>query len=318
MTRWNFYKRNTVYMCRTGSTEQNKVDEEDKAMKRVKRVRWLFAGLTLAVVLLLGAACDTEATASPANTGGMGTLGNLTSAELAAFAGSIAPALGQLSGNQQAGIWVTGLGKVTLDPDLALLSLGVEVRADTVEAARAEAAAAMTGIIEALRAKGVADKDIQTRFFNISPEYTYQEIYEDGRRYNKQVLTGYRVSNTVTAKIRDLNIVGATIDEVVLAGGDATRINSIHFTVEDTSAALVQARESAVLDALAKADQFATLTGVTRGNLLFITESGGSMPVVQDFARMEAAAFADSAATPISAGELELQVSVQVVFAIGS
>ena len=290
-------------------------------MKRVRRVKWLFAGLTLAVVLLLGAACDTEATASPqlgANTGGIGTLGNLSSAELAAFAGSIAPALGQLSGNQQAGIWVTGLGKVTLDPDLALLSLGVEVRADTVEAARAEAAAAMTGIIEALRDQGIADKDIQTRFFNISPEHTYQEIYEDGRRYNKQVLTGYRVSNTVTAKIRDLDIVGATIDEVVLAGGDATRINSIRFTVEDTSAAQVQARESAVLDALAKADQFATLTGVTRGNLLFITESGGSMPVVQDFARMEAAAFADSAATPISDGELELQVSVQVVFAIGS
>ncbi len=287
----------------------------------MKRAKWLLVSLTLAVAVMLGVACSSEATGSPqvgANTSGIGTLGNLTSAELAAFAGSIAPALGQISGNQQAGIWVTGLGKVTLDPDLALLSLGVEVRADTVEAARAEAAAAMTGMIEALKARGSADKDIQTRFFNISPEYTYQEIYEDGRRYNKQVLTGYRVSNTVTAKIRDLDIVGATIDEVVQAGGDATRIQSIRFTVEDSSAANTQARESAVLDALAKADQFATLTGVARGNLLFITEIGSSMPSVRTIDGMEAAALADSFTTPISAGELELQVSVQAVFAIGS
>ena len=176
----------------------------------------------------------------------------------------------------------------------------------------------MTGIIEALRARGIADEDIQTRFFNISPEYTYQEILEDGRRYSKQVLTGYRVSNGVTAKIRDLDILGATIDEVVQAGSDTTRVNSIRFTVEDTAADQIQAREGAVLDALAKANQFATLTGVTRGNLLFITESGSRMPVVNDFARIESAAFADSAVTHITAGELELQVSVQVVLAIGS
>ena len=131
-------------------------------------------------------------------------------------------------------------------------------------------------------------------------------------------MTGYRVTNTGSAKVRDMDILGETIDEVVLAGGDATRINSIRFTVEDPSAAQVQARESAVMDALAKADQFATLTGVTRGSLLFITESGGGVPVVLDFARMEAAAFADSIATPISVGELEVQVSVQMVFAIGS
>lgn len=290
----------------------------------MKRITGLLMGLVLAAAMLLGAACDTGTEATPqvgANTGGtgsLGTLGNFNSAELAAFASSIAPALGQVGGSQQAGIWVAGLGKVTLVPDMALLSLGVEVRADTVEAARAEAAAAMTAIIEAIKARGIADRDIQTRYFNISPEYTYQEVYEDGRRYNKQVLTGYRVSNTVTAKIRDLDIVGATIDDVVGAGSDATRINSIQFTVEDSSAAQVQARESAVLDALAKADQFATLTGVTRGNLMFITESGSSVPQARSFDGMESAAFADSAVTPVSAGELELQVSVQAVFAIDS
>ena len=290
----------------------------------MKRAKLLLVGLTLTVVLILGAACGSAAADTTPGGGGSGNtinlsaLGGLTSVELAALVSSLSPSIAQGSYSQQAGIWVTGLGKVALEPDLALLALGVETRADTVEEARAEAAAAMTGIIEALRAKGIADRDIQTLFFNISPEYTYQEVFEDGRKYNKQVLTGYRVTNTVTAKIRDLDIVGDTIDEVVLAGGDASRIQSIRFTVEDSSAAQVQARESAVMDALAKADQLAALTGVTRGNLLFITESGGGVPVAQDFARAEAAAFSGAVATPISVGLLEVQVSVQMVFGIAS
>lgn len=298
----------------------------------MKRANWLLVGLALTVVLLLGAACQTGAAETPEggnNTGGTnntgtgginytGSFGNLTTTDLAAFAGSIAPALGQMGGSQQAGIWVTGQGKVTLEPDLALLSLGVETRAKTVKAARAEAAEAMTGIINALKAKGIADKDIRTSYFNIYPEYTYEEVYQNGGRYGKQILTGYVVSNNITVKIRDLDMVGATIDDVVMAGGDASRIQSIQFTVEDSSAAQAQARERAIKDALAKADQFATLTGVTRGSLVYATESGGGVPMVREFAKMEAGAVADSAATPISAGEMEIQVSVQMVFAIGN
>lgn len=286
----------------------------------MKRAKLLLVGLALIVVLTLGFACNSAAVDTP-QTGGTNNLdglGDLTSAEFAAFMSSFSPSIGQWSGNQQAGISVTGLGKVTIEPDLALLNLGVETRAETVSEARAEAALAMAGIIEALKEREIADKDTQTNFFNISPEYTYQEIVEEGRRYNKQVLTGYRVTNTVTAKLRDLDTVGETIDEVVKAGGDASRIQSIRFTIENSSAAQVQAREKAVMNALAKADQFAALTGVARGNLLFITESGGGVPVVKDFTRMEAATLVVSDSTPISAGELEVQVSVQMVFDIGS
>ena len=293
----------------------------------MRNVRLLLGGLALAAVMTLGVACSTGETDTPVgedSTGlgsvgasNTGTLGDLTVAEVAALRGSMAPSMAQ-GGNGQHGIWVTGLGKVTLEPDQALLNLGVEVRADTVEAARAEAAVAMTGIIDALKARGIDDKDIQTSYFNISPEYTYQEVLENGRHYRKQVLTGYRVNNTVNAKIRDLDIVGVTIDEVAQAGGDATRVNNIGFIVEDTGAAQIQAREIAVLDLIAKADQFASLTGVTRGNLLFITESSAPMPVVKDFARIEAAPSADSIVTPISAGEVQVRVSVQAVFAIGS
>ena len=100
---------------------------------------------------------------------------------------------------------------------------------------------------------------------------------------------------------------------------NVTRIQNIQFTVEDASEANALARESAVLDALAKADQFAALTGVARGSLLFIAELGSSMPSVREFAGADGApAIALEAATPISIGELEIRVSVQAVFAIGT
>ncbi|MBF8268172.1 MAG: hypothetical protein HW388_1680 [Dehalococcoidia bacterium] len=299
----------------------------------MKEARWLLAGLALAGVLTLGVACDTGATKNTAaeNTGGgaganpidtidtSGFLGTLSSPEVAGLARSFASTFGQVGSSQQAGIWVTGYGTVTLTPDLALLSLGVETRAKTVGEARREAATAMAGIIDALKARGVAVKDIRTSYFNISPEYTYQEVRENGYYYSKQVLTGYLVTNNVTAKVRDMEILGVTIDEVAETGGDATRIQSIQFIVDDPAAAQVQAREEAILDALSRAKQFATLTGATLGNLVYIAESGGSIPVAQDYAyKAMASGAAESAPTPISAGELELQVYVQAVFAVGT
>ena len=292
----------------------------------MKKAKWLLVGLALTAVLALTVACDSAEAETPNTEGntiapiGSNLLASLTSSDLSALAGSLAPALEQWGTSQQMGIWVTGWGKVTLEPDLALLRVGVETRADTVQAARAEAATAMSGIIGALEARGIAERDIQTSFFNISPEYTYQDVYESGRSYRKQVLTGYRVTNNVVVKLRDLDAVGKAIDDVATAGGDATRIQSIQFTVEDSTAAQVEAREKAVVDALAKADQFATLTGVARGNLLLITESGGGVPVARAFeeAAMGMSMLAADVATPISTGEMEIQVSVQAVFAIAN
>ena len=222
------------------------------------------------------------------------------------------------TGSSQAGIWVTGQGTVTLEPDLALLNLGVESIAKTVAEARDEAAGAMDAIVSALRARGVEDRDIQTRFFNISPQYEFPEVFEEGIRTRKQVLVGYRVNNSAAVKIRDLDAVGQIIDEVATAGGDATRINGISFTVEDSKPFMAQLREDAVGDALAKAQQLASLTGVSLGQLVFISESGGGLPVVRAFDE-QAGAFAASAqsfSTGISGGELELRMTVQAVFGI--
>ena len=221
------------------------------------------------------------------------------------------------TGGSGAGIWVTGEGTISLEPDLALLNIGVETTAASVAEARSEAARAMDAIAEVLRARGISQSDIQTRFFNISPQYQFTEVVEDGLRSRKQVLVGYRVSNSTVIKIRELDAVGSIIDEVADAGGDPTRINGISFTVEDTKPMMADLREQAVRDAMAKAEQFSNLTGVNLGQLLFISESSGGRSIVTDFAqgaRAEMAIVAPS--TTISGGELELRMTVHANFAI--
>ena len=181
----------------------------------------------------------------------------------------------QYTANQQVGIWVTGRGEVTALPDLVTLSVGVESRATTVQSARVQAAEAMDKMLEALEARGIQGPDVQTQFFNISPEYVWND------RDRRQELVGYIVTNQVSVKIRDLDSAGLVIDEVAEAGGDLVRINSVRFGIEDTTALQSQARENAVVDLMAKAQQFADLTNVTLGKLVFLSETGGVRPRVQ-------------------------------------
>ena len=214
------------------------------------------------------------------------------------------------SASSQFGIWVTGQGSIALAPDLAVVNVGVETRAQTVTVARDQAATAMAAIVDAVKTYGLTDTDIQTRSFNIFPRYDFID--------RSQVFVGYTVSNSAAIKIRDLDEVGPIIDAVANAGGDATRINGISFTVEDTGPFMNNLRAAAVQDAGAKAQHFADLTGVALGNLIYIAELGGRGPVVsQDFG-VRALSIEAAAAPPtsISGGELELSLSVQAVYDI--
>jgi uncharacterized protein YggE len=216
------------------------------------------------------------------------------------------------NGVQQAGIWVSGSGVESLVPDIAYLTLGVESQQSTVAAANAEAATAMDAIFAVLKDKGVEDKDIRTTSFNIWPQYNYP-------REGEPILVGYRISNQVSVKIKNLDGIGDLIDSVVEAGGNNTRINSIGFGIDDDSEARIRAREAAVNDAKAKAQQFARLTDVTLGKLIYISENGGGVVYPQGDIRYGAAFDEASGAvplTPISSGEMEVRVTVQAVFAI--
>ena len=209
--------------------------------------------------------------------------------------------------SQQTGIWVSGTGEVTATPDVAILTLGVQAQETTVKAAQSEAASAMAAVVNALKANGVADKDIQTQWYSISPVTKWDD------KTNEQITTGYSVSNMVIVKIRDISKAGTIIDAVTEAGGDLTRINGINFTVDNPTAYYNQAREKAMQDAAAKAQQMASLAGVNLGKAIYISESGGYIPGPYPLRDYAAGA---SASTPISPGELNITISVSVGYSI--
>ena len=274
-------------------------------MERLNRWRRGLVGVVLlSVVGLMAAACGSSDGTSP--------LAGLDTQQLEA----LGRAAGTVSGGTgSAGIHVTGTGKAQADPDLADVSVSVETFGDTVAQARGEAAQAATAVLESLRSNGLSDDDIATTRFTIQPEYSYREVITaEGGRRSERVLTGYRVTNALLATVREIDDVGTVIDGAAAAGGDATRIDSVIFRVENGAALEAAARELAVRDALAKADVLATESGASRGTLITIAEFGGSQFPIE--ARVESAAFDGGVSTPIVTGSFEVTVNVQATFAI--
>ena len=215
------------------------------------------------------------------------------------------------------GIRVSGTGTVSVEPDVAILQVGVEVFAGKVSTARSEASKAMDSVVSVLKKEGVEEKDIQTTRFNIYPRYDYEEVTINGKRIGTQVLTGYTVNNTVKAKIYEIDKVGEIIDKGADAGGDYARINGVDFTVDDPTPYQTEIRKMAVEDAVGKAQEYALLTNVELGPVIELNEmTSGSVhsPYEADYGmRMMAAA---PPTTSISAGQLEISLTVNTLFAI--
>ena len=215
------------------------------------------------------------------------------------------------------GIRVSGTGTVSVEPDVAILQVGVEVFAGKVSTARSEASKAMDSVVSVLKKEGVEEKDIQTTRFNIYPRYDYEEVTINGKRIGTQVLTGYTVNNTVKAKIYEIDKVGEIIDKGADAGGDYARINGVDFTVDDPTPYQTEIRKMAVEDAVGIAQEYALLTNVELGPVVELNEmTSGSVhsPYEADYGmRMMAAA---PPTTSISAGQLEISLTVNTLFAI--
>jgi uncharacterized protein len=215
--------------------------------------------------------------------------------------------------NQIEGIWVSGTGKLTVTPDIALLQLGIEAQELTVAEAQVKASEAMGKVKSALTDNGVAEKDIQTRSFRISQRTRWDDVQQ------QEVVTGYRVTNQVVAKIRDMEKVSSIIDAVVAAGGDYTRISSLNFSVDDPTAYYDEARETAMADAKDKAEKIADLAGMKLGVPTYISESTVS-PVYETFmagsAPMPVPAPIPAAEVSISTGEIEIIVNMQIAYSL--
>jgi uncharacterized protein YggE len=208
----------------------------------------------------------------------------------------------------QQGIWVNGQGKVTVNPDVAAVNLGVSVRAVQVADAQNQAAEAMNKVVASLISNGVDQKDISTRYYTINPVTKYDSVTE------QSTVTGYEVSDIANVTFRTIEKVGMIIDGVTAAGGDATRVNSITFSVAKPEQYYSEARTLAMNDAKAKAQQLATLAGVTLGRPYYINESTTIPPVPYDLTgrALEGA----SPTTPISPGQTDVILNIQVAYNI--
>jgi uncharacterized protein YggE len=203
-------------------------------------------------------------------------------------------------------ISVNGMGRVIVSPDVADIQVGVTLTRPTVKAARADAAAAMTKVVAALRAAGIADKDIQTSVLSLSPTYDYSKS-------GQGKITGYQLSNAVSATVRDLDRISDALDGAMSAG--ATTVGGITFRVDDPASAQAQARDQAMAQARAKADQLATAAGVRITGVASISESS-SAPTPVAYERTFAPAAGD-VATPVEIGTNEVDVTVSVSYLIG-
>ena len=216
------------------------------------------------------------------------------------------------------GIWVTGQATLEIPADIAQVSIGVESREVNVADARQKAAEAMDNVLAAITELGIDGDDVVTSYFNIQPQTIWVEVSDSLGRHSEPRITGYIVNNTVQVTVRNIDVLGTVIDTAAATGGDLIRINSIQFTVGDSSVYGEQIRQLAAADALAKADLYARVMDVTLGPLVYLTELGSSVPMAKasPVAMEVAAQDIGFPRTPISAGDVNLSVTVQVVFAI--
>jgi uncharacterized protein len=213
------------------------------------------------------------------------------------------PALAQTSGDFPAAISVTGEAQISVPPDLATIDAGVATDAKTAREASDANNAAMAKVLQALKAANIDAKDYQTSRLSLQPQYA------PNRSSGPASITGYRASNRVTVKIRDITKVAGVVD--VLVGAGANDVGNISFSVSQASKLLDEARAQAIADARRKAEIYAKAAGVTLGAPLSISEEGAPQPAFRG--KMMAGM---AAPTPIAQGEETLSLSVSVTWAI--
>ena len=216
-------------------------------------------------------------------------------------------------------ITVVGRGEVKAKPDIATVNLGVEVAAPTVGEAMTEANARMKSVLSAMKALGIAEKDIQTSNFSISFERQNPTAPVTGessgaKSGSAQAPAGfYRVNNMVQVTVRDLDKVGDVLDAAVEAG--VNNVWGISFGLDNTDALEAEAREKAVADARARAESLAKLNGVAVGDVIAISEVIGGSPSPM---YAEAASFRGlgGGGTPVESGEMTFSTQIQIVYGI--
>jgi uncharacterized protein len=204
-----------------------------------------------------------------------------------------------------AGISVVGTGTATAAPDVASISAGVTTQAATAKQASDANSTTMAAVIAAIKAGGVADKDIQTGNFSINP------VYSQGKTdTGTPTITAYRVDNAVQVTVEAVGNAAKVLDAAVTAGANSNV--SIRFGIKDATALQEQALTAAVQQAAAKAGAIAAATGVKLTGAYSVVEQSGGAPV--PLGVQPAAASVASAPVPVEQGQLAVNATVEVTY----
>lgn len=214
------------------------------------------------------------------------------------------PALALAEAAEGATITVTGAAAVTLKADYARISVGVSTTAKTVEEASAENNAAIHAVIAALKEAGIPEDDVATSSYTVRAEYDYSSL-------GKQKLTGYNVTNQLTVTLRDMEHIGATLDQLTAAG--ANNIYNIEFLSTQAAEAQDEATAYAVQDARRKAQLLADAAGLELGGILSISETTSGF---YGTARTYAAKDMVAAGNSILPDDTSVTASVTMVFEV--
>lgn len=240
--------------------------------------------ILLPLVLAMGAALGTTTMTANAQT---------------ATPAAIAPSDGTL-------LSVSASAEASRVPDVASLSTGVVTQAADANAALRANSTQMAKVVAAIKAAGIAERDIQTTGINIHPQYRYAEN-------QPPVITGYQASNTVSIKVRDVTKIGEVLDALVASG--ANQVNGPSFEIDQPETVYDEARQAALKKAQARAEMYARSLGLRVRRIVSISEGGGFQPPMPMMKAMAMDARMESA--PVSPGETTLSANLDVVFELG-
>ncbi|MBI1295494.1 DUF541 domain-containing protein [bacterium] len=262
--------------------------------KRMFGISTLFAAFVLIAALLVSQVGFGPASAQAQDTTGVTTPGTVT---------------------------VVGEGSVSIEPDIANTTIGVEVVQPSVQDAVSEARELMDEVIAALQEAGVAEEDLQTTGFNIWAERNFggpMPMDSEGSVDGNSEQVRYHVSNNVQVTIRDLENIEGVLDAAIQAG--ANNIYGVTFSLSDPTSIESEARQSAVENARTKAEELAELTGTTVGGVVSISEvvgQGGGY-FGGNFAQASRDGLGGGGAGPIAPGQLKMTMQLQITYELQS
>jgi len=217
--------------------------------------------------------------------------------------GGAMPAAAQEPAEGERSITVTGYGVAYGTPDIARVGLGVETSNTDVQVALDETNTRLEAVLAALREAGIADADIQTNYFSI-----YQDYY--GGSPEGRGEPTYRVASSVNVRVRDTSVLGQLIADAVDAG--ANIVNFVEFSILDRGALESEARQLAIEDAQARAEEIAAALGMTVGEPLRVVEGSQYGVPYENYGRGGAGG---ASVAPVEEGVLSVNMAVTVTFA---